>query len=358
MVAAAALLLASCGPDLSNWTVVPPGVDAGDWVPPPQRDGGGDPPPTGGGPCGSPTLYASVEDLNIDGDEAGWVIRYALQEEGATRCGDVRAGDAIDGQPYVVAANGAHLVVASPEGVQGVDPIGDRLVWRQPAMGTPNDAFMWLDPDRGENLFAVAWNTGTACFSGSIRCDVRQLSVYTSSGEVARSWTVGSGGDVPVSGARAMTRSPHRPSRILTMNPQHWAAAEVDPIAGTLFRDPDYVTLGTGHFPETLYAVTEGTTARLAWFGSADGADSVFYLRDDTGGSDLRVSGPIERCGCEMHHLVPDPTRVWGMIGLCEVDGIERDIVRFRSTGTDCETLLDGASLGRQRISYLAISPQ
>jgi hypothetical protein len=107
----------------------------------------------------------------------------------------------------------------------------------------------------------------------------------------------------------------------------------------------------------TLYAFETETAARLAWAGETTEGPRAFYLNDTLRAPDQRARF-VTPC-CELAHLVPDPTRPWGLLGLCVGDdGIHRDVVRFRSTRSDeCETVLDGDALGRERTWYLAIRP-
>lgn len=341
LVAAGSLVIGlfstGCVPDLGAWRVLPPGVDGG---PPPGTDGG----PPGGGPCGQPTLLATVETFGEGA--AGYVLRFSLDANDAMRCANLSAAGALDGQPFAVVADERRFVVASREGVSGVDPETDRVVWMDAARGHPNDAFLLRVED--EELYAVAWGRLGSC--SSIRCQINGLTLWDAAGTVRHEWSVG-GPSLPTTGATAMTRSPVDPSRVLTLNPPNWSGAEMDPFAGVVYRDPPYVQL-TG-FLRTIYAL-DTDTPRVAWAGTIDGLEEVFYLNGESGGTNHSPSH-VARCDCEMEHLVPDPTRPWGMLGLCNREGGVREIVRFRSTGPDCESLIRDDALGDARISSLAI---
>jgi hypothetical protein len=97
----------------------------------------------------------------------------------------------------------------------------------------------------------------------------------------------------------------------------------------------------------------DGGTVRLAWAGTSN-VEGVFFLND----SQLATGqhpGFMTGCGCELGHVIPDPLRPVGYIGLCIVDGVRRNLVRFDDTS--CETIVTGDQIGdRRRMSYLAVA--
>lgn len=343
------LVVCGCVPDLSPWQLGSAAFDAGPFVPP--SDGSVLPPVTTGGPCPAPSLLLSVEDLEASG-AAGRVLRFSLATESMSRCGDITGRDELDGQPFSVTGDDRLVVVASRDGVEGVEPLTDRVAWRNPAEGHPNDAFLWQDPASGESLYVIAWG-GMGC--SGLRCFINVVTAYDTSGAIRYRFGIG-GLPLPVSSSPSMTRDPVDPTRVLALHPSLWAAAQVDLVGNSIERDPSYVVIPAGSYLRTIYAFETDTNPRFAWTGTQDSVEHAFYLNDQNAGTLGQNPSSVARCDCELAHVVPDPTRPWGMIGLCVRDGIVRDVVRFRSTGDACDVVLPGSSLGYERISYLAIA--
>lgn len=360
LAALAAALTTGCPPSFEGLSVVGdadgavPRVDA--FVP--RVDGGR----AVGGPCGFPQLLVTVENLSSTTPAPGSVLRFELDPYPATtahRCGDLTGGGRMVQQPWTaVRAPDGRVIVAGDDAVQAVDPDTDALTTIVAAGDVPNrptDAFVLRAPD-GSTRVVIAFTAISS--SGDIR------NVWTLSGSsIVDRWMLNDGVFPLGLSVSSMTQSPVHPERLLAVRSDMYAAAEVDPWAGTRFDMPPFVAPRDGVVLRTISALDDGGgNNRIAWTGAQDGRDAAYGITDRLGAGDLRVPLP-DRCDetmCDsLLHAVADPTEAHRVIALCETNGPPRvrKVVRFSTTGRPCEVLIDDASVGRdRRFSRLAMT--
>lgn len=350
-VLAALGALAGCPPDLDRFHLASSGTDGGD----PESDAGepgGDSGPLLGGPCEVPHLLVAVESLE---GGAGRVLRFELADDGAVRrCGDLGAAGEIASMPLTLAwLDDERVAVASDVGIQMLDPTGDSLVWSTGGDGLwPRDAFVLEEPGIGRRLAIAVGQPGID--------DLREIRVYDGDGGVTRSWPL-NGGDLPLGlGVYGVTQSPVHRERLLAVKLGGYAAAEVDPWEPAGYTAEPWVRDRKGVVFSSISALESDGLNRVAWVGVEAGASGVYYLFEPTGQPGQTPSMGIG-CGnreCSFVHAVPDPTLNTRLFAIC-AEGSERDLVRFTSTGGECEVIVSAADLegmGSMGLGRLAVA--
>ncbi len=350
VVVAVAATLGGCPPALRFRVVedrdgsVRPGADAG-----PGRDGSVQPGADAARPgeCADPQLLVSVEDLGPGAH--GRVLRFEIGDAlPLTPCTDLTGGGTLLAQPMAVSAVGNQVVIAAPDGVQAINPASDTVAWEAPQTSSemlPAAVFPLRTPE-GMTVAAVGWD-----YAGE---EVSQLVTYHAGVADVPQPLNATGG--PGAGVEAVTASPFNPGKVLYVkSSMNIAAREWDPFANVLATDT-YAPYPTSGPVQSIAAVDEGSLDRIAW-ASNDG--SIFYLNDSTG-ADGTPPAPLRRCDCsDIVDVVPDPTLSgnYRFYALCARSGVIRDVVRFASTSTTCDVLLDGSTVpGYTRLSGLAVT--
>jgi hypothetical protein len=153
----------------------------------------------------------------------------------------------------------------------------------------------------------------------------------------------------------SMTPSPLSPTHFFaTGGSVNSPAYDVDTINKTksMYRPDNGTTMGT------IYSIA---SKRTAWSTKYQMPSAVYYTNEPNSPT-TALSGPI-RCtpGCDtILHVVPDPSKSDRFIALCDATttGGPRQIVRFTTTSSACEKVVDDTSLGIQvRMSRLGIAP-
>jgi hypothetical protein len=301
-------------------------------------------------PCNGPLLLVTVENLQNPPQTGGKVVAMSLGDgtNPPAACRTFTAQGLMTPQPFSVAMVGGKLAVEGIEHLQLIDPQNDVIIWSKPAGSTdfPVDVFALKHPD-GRDVVAAGWaSTGTSPPWAIARVDAWALD-----GSSIKSWGL-NGTDLPLGlSILGMSSYPENPTHLLANDPiNHQWAWDVDPWSASkvaLFGE-------SSGYPISIYAVMWMTEMRTAWLDSS-GNTAVIYNNDANGPSLL---GPIACMGCMLLHVVPDPTLNTRFLGLCDGPGVDtRRVVRWKSTGGTCDTVLEGAQYGSlSRLSRLGIS--
>jgi hypothetical protein len=302
----------------------------------------------GAGACAAPVLLVGLENLGGGASAGGKVMRFSLSGTTVQTCSSLTGAGMLPAQPMAVA-------FVPPDGVAAATRDGLYLLnldgsvrWSRPHTQLPIDVFPIVD-GTGDTLVAVGyWHAGT---SSPV---IDHVDAHRDGTAPVFTWTMG-GGFPLSSGVRAMTQSPRDPGRLFALdNPSSTtpaAAAEVNPFTPS---KTAYVPYPAGQDLRTVYAFAQAGYNRTVWVDETENA--IYYARENTGNAALL--GPIKCAGntCMLKHAVPDPTNPTGFLALCETAGVERDIVRFSSTGGTCDVIFPGVNAGANtRLSRLAV---
>jgi len=351
-----------CPPDL-DFRVVGggPGADGGG-----PRDGDvprADGSRATGGPCALPMLLVTVEDLDAGATTSGVVMRFSLGPDEAgpvERCGDLTGQGMLGAQAWAATRLSSGLVaVASPNRVDIVDEASDAIRGAYTSIGWPIDAFTLRAPP-GE-MIAIA-------DGGSGLDYVRTLTLIDPAGAAMyASWALNdpASGLLLGLGVRAMSASPVDPSRLLALSGTADSAAEIirPPYDGAAAERETYASAVSDTSLRTVYGWGDATYERAVWVGtpsSGSEGDAVYYAMSP--GGVTPPLGPVRGCDSvcaqplSLVHAIPDPTLNTRFIAICAGTDTTRHVVRFKSTDSSCERLLDGTTVGFRRPTRLAVS--
>lgn len=337
-------------------------ADAGTDFGPPEPD---DclPEPTCPAGCPMPWLLAAIEDLPGGRDCGGRILRMSVAETDAPCiCHGYDAAGAVPDLPFAVGfVPPKTIVTASEDGtILAIDADTDRAIWQEPSSEQPGDLFVVHGTD-GEPLVAHATRPRG---SGAIR-QVRFYDAATGGDPTVRM----TNGDLPVGlGVLSMTQSTLDPMTFRVVDPNNYAAADVNPWTDTRI-EPAYTASRSGHFVQDIYAAYVDGRHRTVWTGTrSDLPDSparVWEINEATGAADLRL-GPGNHCAelddggdydvdCTYLHAVPDPTVFNQTLVLCDfIDG--RRITRLRATDSCLDVFDQGELFDSARIARLALA--
>ncbi|MBX3271833.1 MAG: hypothetical protein KF729_16315 [Sandaracinaceae bacterium] len=368
-MAALALALGGCPPDLSGWRVEGEAPAHDGSTPPPPRDGSLPPsvpcaPEVTCASCPMPWLLASVEDLG--GRCGGQVWRWSIQgqDDVFCACEPLTAGGRMPRLPFSVGFVPPDTVVVAAEDdrVVAIDAARDAVRWERPYTWQPVDVFAIEDPT-GQPMAGVAGRTR----GGSIRA-ITFFDLAGAGAPIER--TVN--GDLPLGlNVASVTQSPFSRRWFRALDSMgSYAAADVDPWTNERFMDPPHTAGREGFYLRTLHASFDGTFHRTVWTGERSDLDprvrEVYRLARADDAGDQRV--PLgERCTesadrrdydvlCEYLHAVADPALNTSSFALCGHSGAERRIVRLSLTGI-CRTIVEQAAVQEGlRISRLGLA--
>ncbi len=379
-VALSLLVLAGCLPDTSSFrmgvtdgavedggpitdaaAVDGPAADAGTDFGTPEPD---DclPEPTCAAGCPMPWLLAAIEDLPGGRSCGGRILRLSVAESDACLCHGYDAGGTLPDLPFAVGfVPPKTIVTASEDGsILAIDADTDRRIWEEPSSDQPGDLFVVNGTD-GKPLVAHATRPRG---SSAIR-EVRFYDAATGGDPIVRMTS----GDLPVGlGVLSMTHSTFDPQTFRVVDPNNYAAADVNPWTDTRI-EPAYTASRSGHFVQDIYAAYVDGRHRTVWTGTRsdlpDSPPRVWQVNDATGATDLRLGlgnfcdqlddGADYDESCSYLHAVPDPTVFNQSIVLCDFVGGRR-ITRLRATDR-CLDLFDQSELfDSARIARLALA--
>ncbi|MBS1120439.1 MAG: hypothetical protein H6Q90_2667 [Deltaproteobacteria bacterium] len=299
-------------------------------------------PPDSFSTCTPPILLVAVQDLTQQA--VGRVLRFSIRNDGVTRCvGDLTGKDTLPTDPRALAwVPPDKVAVLSEQQIHLLDVQTNEQEWAAPisnSFGIPIDATL-IGTDTPSLLVGLLSKTSS---------DLRFLETHRlDTGAFVDATTL------TTTGLARMTRNARDPSRMLTLKPGAFAAAEIDPVTGDLQASPL-----VAEQPDTTLRTINSLFAPpvvLAWTGrqAADPRDGVFYFRDELG-----FLGPV-RCDTSDRTYVdavlnPDRSVGTRFFAITETPA-GREVMHFASTGGFCDSIVEDASLrAGARISALAV---
>jgi hypothetical protein len=325
-------------------------MDAGtDGAPPPIDLAGL--PLDGGGACPQPFVLVAVK--NAAGGP-GRVLRLPLPTDGGQPppCAPLVAQGLMPIDPQAVAwLPPSHVAVAGATNVALVDSMHDTIEWLVPNPSSPPlvpvDAFPMQD-----TIYADRIGVAFAAPGDATRA-VTLLVAYLAKNSEQVSWNIDRSPALIGPGVKSLTAHPTAPTHILALVPGSENALDVDPWAYT--KKSLASCCGTGTLLSISAALFRGSE-HVVWATDVNAGRAAAHYMEDLSAGGL-PSGPAQ-CGslfCASLHAVPDPTADRGIVLLCDQSGT-RQVLRFDSFGTPCQTLLDGATLPNEIPTRLAIA--
>ena len=321
-----------------------PGFDA------PRTDG---PVRDAGTACPLPHLLVA---LAYRSGATGHVARLSLGPDGsAARCTDLTGTmdvptDALPQHPFTAAGiDEGHVLVGADSYVAMIDPRTNRVLWRHDiGRGRAIDAARVEGPT-GEALALVGIDRLLA--SGF---EVRDVFVYRPDvPEPLHRWALNADPLLLGLGIGAVSASPDDRRALLALraagSDSHAAVGAPLPYDGLPVSGVEVQPYPRDVSLQTFHAFHDGAQARLVWVGkpAAEPDEAVYYRNGSLAG----FLGP-SRCGpsdcrspLDLRHAVADPSLNTRLIAVCE-DGGTRRVVRFRTSGGECEELLGPADIG------------
>ena len=321
-------------------------------------DGGGDGPGGGGDggaggdagmtACPLPVLLMAVEQLG--GAGPGRIMRFSLDASGSiTPCSALTARGALPQQPFAVAhVPPDRVAAATRDGLYVID-FDDDIVFSRSGTMFPVSVFP-IKQGSVQHVAVGLWSQGTS------NPEIDRIEVYRDGSSAPIVWNAATVGFPQRFPMAAAAPSPIDPGRFFALDeaiastPN--AAADVDPFAQS---KTSYVSYPAGRNLVSISSYLMGGQRRTVWVDESGNA--IYYTRELSGNPAL--SGPI-KCAltCNLVHAVPDPTDPVRFLALCEkTASIERDIVRFSSTGGNCTVVYQGVDAGAQtRLAQLAVA--